>query len=242
LFIGVDLNPWRFSSPGCRSIHDAASNRPLTFSIILATGDNRRCRLANLRPLTTRAPRVIANRRRSRSLTRDDDGGASMVLPIRLQLALEASDTRRGAQGTWPRSKTPTVHSSPTQAAMDRCISGGIGHAQRRRGAGLCHALGESLPRHHSSGPPAGRGAGSRHSAFHWELAFPEVFFSEDGRPRACGFDAVVRQSSGKCRARVIPRLHSRLGRVRVAGSGHRIVTSGSCRAWQLARPGGRFG
>ena len=32
-----------------------------------------------------------------------------------------------------------------------------------------------------------------RHGAFHWELAFPEVFFDADGRPApTAGFDAVI--------------------------------------------------
>lgn len=98
------------------------------------------------------------------------------------------------------------------------------------------------------------------HSVFHWELAFPEVFFDADGRRRRDGgFDAVLgnppwdmlRADSGTATARGADRKRAAPLRRFFRSSG--IYTAQSQghanryqlfleRTLQLTRPGGRFG
>lgn len=98
------------------------------------------------------------------------------------------------------------------------------------------------------------------HGAFHWELAFPEVFVDERGAPRPdAGFDAVLgnppwemmRADTGNARRRGESRDDLRAGLSFVRGSGHYpLVSRGHVNQYQLfvsrtlalVRPGGRFG
>jgi hypothetical protein len=107
-------------------------------------------------------------------------------------------------------------------------------------------------------------GAAEREAAvrrfFHWELAFPEIFFSPDGRRRAsAGFDAVLgnppwdalRADTGDAEARAHDR-PGRLARLRfLRDSGvYRLQGQGHVNQYQLfleraltiLRPGGRLG
>ena len=76
----------------------------------------------------------------------------------------------------------------------------------------------------------------ANHGAFHWELAFPEVFFGADGRPAPDGgFDGVL----GNPPWTVLPASAS----YRTHGTGHpNSYQLFLDRAMQLARPGGRIG
>ena len=99
------------------------------------------------------------------------------------------------------------------------------------------------------------------HRAFHWELAFPEVFFDAGGRPRAdAGFDAVIgnppwdmlradlgsradRESDARDAIRRCCASFGASGIYRYQGDGHpnryQLFVE---RAFQLARSGGRVG
>jgi len=100
----------------------------------------------------------------------------------------------------------------------------------------------------------------ARHSLFHWELAFPEVFFDARGRRRADGgFDAVLgnppwdmlRADTGTATDRAadrerrapVHRFLRRSGIYTAQGQGHanryQLFLE---RAAQITRPGGRFG
>jgi hypothetical protein len=237
-----------------------ASNRPPTFlDHHLATGDSLvGARLANLtRPLTTRRARAVD--RETPTLPIFDEAMttmvASRVLPIRLQLALEASDTAAIVRDKERRLAALEDANGPFKSWHQAADVWTALHLWRDRpptpalGAELVsYALGESTSLPASQLEPAfarARALARDHSAFHWELAFPEVFFDEDGRPRAdAGFDAVVGNPPWQ-----MPRSESYLGFIR--GSGVYASQGGGHpnryqwfveRAWQLARPGGRFG
>ncbi|MGQ0733606.1 MAG: Eco57I restriction-modification methylase domain-containing protein [Acidobacteriota bacterium] len=98
------------------------------------------------------------------------------------------------------------------------------------------------------------------HRFFHWELEFPEVFFTRDGQPRADGgFDAVIGnppwdvlranpeddRTAGPAREdrRAALRFFRRAGVYRYLGPGHlnryQLFLERAC---QLARSGGRLG
>ena len=104
------------------------------------------------------------------------------------------------------------------------------------------------------------RAVARAHAVFHWELAFPEVFFDADGRPRPLGgFDAVIgnppwdvlRADTGSARRAAVGsiahaarlRFFRSSGTYGCQGGGHanryQLFLE---RAWQLARPGGRWG
>jgi hypothetical protein len=106
----------------------------------------------------------------------------------------------------------------------------------------------------------AAEGAASRKSFFHWELEFPEVFFSTDGSPRPrAGFDAVlgnppwdmIRGDSGATDARGAQREHANAVLRFTRDSGTYTSQSGGHanryqlfveRAVALTRRGGRIG
>ena len=104
------------------------------------------------------------------------------------------------------------------------------------------------------------RAVARAHAVFHWELAFPEVFFDADGRPRPLGgFDAVIgnppwdmlradtgsagARQSDRSRTAALLRFFRSSGTYQCQGGGHanryQLFLE---RAWQLARPGGRWG
>ena len=104
------------------------------------------------------------------------------------------------------------------------------------------------------------RAIAAQHRAFHWELAFPEVFFGRDGRLRPDGgFDAIIgnppwdmlradigsqeRRTTARAVTGAELRFFRDSGVYALQGSGHanryQLFLE---RALQLARPGGRLG
>ena len=101
---------------------------------------------------------------------------------------------------------------------------------------------------------------GQPHALFHWEFAFPEVFFNADGTARRdSGFDAVLgnppwdmlradtgsssNRAADRARAAPLRRFFHSSGIYTLQGRGHanryQLFLE---RALQLTRPGGRFG
>jgi len=202
---GVDLNPTAVQLARVSLwLTTLAADRPLTFlDHHLATGNSLiGAWLADL----SRAPRTRALATRAALPLLDAavaDDVAVRVLPERLRIALEPSDsvgqvrdkertlahlTRKGgplsrwtaaadawcAAALWPG--TP-----PSPGVLAEWIACAAGAAT-------------TLPR----GPlrvslDRASAIAEQHSVFHWELAFPEVFFNTDGRPsHTAGFDAVI--------------------------------------------------
>ncbi len=85
--------------------------------------------------------------------------------------------------------------------------------------------------------------AALRERFFHWELEFPEVFFDEQGEPRADpGFDAVVGNPPWAA-ARELTAFSRESGRYGLQGNGHaNLYQLFVERMLQLAAPGGRVG
>jgi hypothetical protein len=181
-----------------------AADRPLTFlDHHLATGNSLvgawlsdLSRAPRTRPLATRS---------SLPLFDDEIAGdvAGRVLPDRIRIALEPSDSLEAVRGkeralaSLARAGGPLGKwiaaadawcaaalwpgSPPSAGVVAEWIAGAAGGATTLPRAQL-HA---SLDR--------ARALAADHAAFHWELAFPEVFFDADGHRAAdAGFDAVI--------------------------------------------------
>ena len=181
-----------------------AADRPLTFlDHHLASGNSLiGARLADLaRPM-----------RRGRSARPalplfDDrliDEVAGRVLPARLRLAMQPSDSlaavkdkertlaqigeRGGAIARWTAAADAwcaaglwTDGPAPSPGLVSEWIAGAIGAKTTLPDRQLRASLERA------------RVVAARHGAFHWELAFPEVFFGAAGHPSAAGgFDAVL--------------------------------------------------
>ena len=258
---GVDLNPMAVQLARLSLwLTTLAANRPLTFlDHHLATGDSLvGARLADLtRPITTRRARP-ADRLAPMLPIFDEAMTAvvsSQVLPVRLQLALEASDTAAIVRDKERRLAALEDAEGPFKSwhqAADVWTALHLWQDERPSaalGAELVsHALGEPSTLPASQLAPAlarARALARDHSAFHWELSFPEVFFDAGGRPRTdAGFDAVIGNPPWQ-----MPRSDAYIGFIR--GSGVYASQGGGHpnryqwfveRAWQLTRPGGRFG
>jgi len=249
-----------------------AADRPLTFlDHHLAVGNSLLgARLSDLSrpPLPARASKPRA------SLPLFDDqiaeAVASRVLPARLRLAVEPSDTVEAVRDKERSLAELLAAGGPiarwTAAADAWCAAAlwpGPVPAAGVVAEWMAAATGgpTSLPGHqlHASLDRA-RAIAASHGAFHWELAFPEVFFDAGGRPKAdAGFDAVVGNppwdmlradtgsSSDRADARAMTsaalRFFRSAGAYQHQGTGHpnryQLFLE---RSLQLARRGGRVG
>lgn len=268
---GVDLNPTAVQLARLSLwLTTLARDRPLTFlDHHLAAGNS--LVGAWLADLST-PPRSHARPPRPLPLLDDLIAGdlESRIIPARLQLALEPSDSLEAVQrkerslGELTRSSSPltrwmeaahlwcgaalSTDSPPAPALMRECLA----FAMR-----VPTSLQESQMRPIIDRLSAGAAA---HAAFHWELAFPEVFFDASGRPLAApGFDAVIgnppwdvlRADIGSAAQREDSRASTsaalrffRTSRVyRHQGGGHgNVYQLFTERALQLTRRGGRIG
>lgn len=195
---------------------------------------------------------------------------AAHMLPDRLRLAIEPSDSLqavRDKERTLERLAAPNgpfagwtracdawcagalwPGAAPSPAVVNEWIASLLGGATTLPKEQLRHWLCQASD------------VAARHSLFHWELAFPEVFFDADGSRRADGgFDAVLgnppwdmlRADSGpeatrdadRERAAPVRRFLRSSGIYTAQGQGHanryQLFLE---RTWQITRPGGRFG
>jgi hypothetical protein len=270
---GVDLNPTAVQLARLSMwLTTLAADRPLTFlDHHLGAGNSLLgARLADLScpPRTSRSPR------RAPALPLFDDQLADLVaarvLPARLQLALTPSDSvdvvrekerslaaltaPGGALAHWSLAADAWCAASlspgarPAAGVVAEWMAAATGAPTTLPAAALHASLREArtLARHHG--------------AFHWELAFPEVFFDAAGRLRPDGgFDAVLgnppwdmlRADTGSSADRAAARaatgaalrFYRLSGVYRLQGAGHanryQLFLE---RALQLARAGGRIG
>ncbi len=269
---GVDLNPTAVQLARLSLwLTTLASDRPLTFlDHHLAAGNSLvGAGLADLAsPPAARRSARHDPRLRQLPLFDDTVAGdlAARILPGRVRLALEPSDTLeavRRKEHTLAALASAAGACAQVAAAADVWCALGLwpGAPPSRALAGelLAGALGAAttLPHAQLQAWLARAAAIARsHAAFHWELAFPEVFFDERGRPSpAAGFDAVVgnppwdmlRADEGDSDARerttATVRFCRGSGRYACQGGGHpnryQLFLE---RAWQLTRRGGRLG
>lgn len=268
---GVDLNPTAVQLARLSMwLTTLAADRPLTFLDHHLTSGNSLigARLADLsRPILTRrqagspAPLPLLEQMLA-------DDVASAVLPARLRLALRPSDSlevvkdKERVLAQLARSDGPTARWT---AAADAWCAARLWPDRAPPSSGvisewIAAAIGAAttLPGVHASLSRA-REVAASHSAFHWELAFPEVFLDAAGRPSAAGgFDAVIgnppwdmlRADTGSMSqrdgARSMTAAQLRFCRsspYHHSGKGHpnsyQLFVE---RALQLARPGGRIG
>jgi hypothetical protein len=244
---GVDLNPTAVQLARVSLwLSTLAANRPLTFlDHHLAAGNSLiGARLADLsRPPARRTGRAPAPLPLFDDQIADDV--ASRVMPVRLRLsdpsesiaivkekerAMTALSSRDGPLARWKDAADAWCAAAlwpgppPSPGVVREWIAAATGSPTTLPGAQLRLSLARA------------REVAATHSAFHWELAFPEVFFDASGQlgPSA-GFDAVI----GNPPWALLP-----------ASAGYHHQTSGRLnsyqlfldRALQLARPGGRVG
>jgi hypothetical protein len=202
---GVDLNPTAVQLARLSLwLTTLAADRPLTFlDHHLATGNSLiGARLADLsRPPSTRP----ASARPALPLFDDLIAGevAAEVLPVRLQLAREPSDSLESVRHK-ERSLAGLIGAggpiAKWTAAADAWCAAGL-WPDRPPSAGvvsewIAFATGgvTSLPAAQlRASLERARAVAAAHGAFHWELAFPEAFFDAQGHPAAdAGFDAVI--------------------------------------------------
>ncbi len=271
---GVDLNPTAVQLARLSLwLTTLAADRPLTFlDHHVVTGNSLvGARLADLsRPIASgRARRQAASLPLFDDLIADEVAG--QVLPARLQLAMQPSDSLEAvkrkerllaklggpdgalakwtsAADAWCAARLWTDAAAPSSGVVNEWIAASIGSATTMPDAGLRASLARA------------RAVAASHSVFHWELAFPEVFLDDRGHPHACGgFDAVIgnppwdmlRADTGSTTQRSGTRATTaallRFCRTSQAyqhqGTGHpNSYQLFVERALQLTRPGGRVG
>lgn len=274
---GVDLNPTAVQLARLSLwLTTLASDRPLTFlDHHLAAGNSLiGARLSDLgrSPVAHSRQRRVDSQSPMLPIFEDDVAGvlATRILPDRIRLALEPSDTLEAVRQKERQLAALTAPDGPfvswSRAADAWCaMSLWVEQPPPAALAGelLARALGAttSLPARQLDVWMNRASAIARdHAAFHWELAFPEVFFDAGGRPRAdAGFDAVIGNPpwdmlradlgssadrvSDRARAAALLRFFRVSGVYRCQGGGHpnryQLFLE---RAFQLARPGGRVG
>jgi len=198
---GVDLNPTAVQLARVSLwLTTLAADRPLTLlDHHLATGNTLvGAWLADL----SMPPR--SSRARTSLPLFDDQAGAALgaCVPARLRLALETSDTvdavRRKERwlAELGRADAPLARWAAACDAWCAAALSPYSPSDALVREWIAAALGAptSLPpsRLRASVDQA-RSTASAHSAFHWEIAFPEVFFDERGQPHDTpGFDAVI--------------------------------------------------
>lgn len=273
---GVDLNPTAVQLARLSLwLTTLASDRPLTFlDHHLAVGNSLiGARLADLtRPRST--PHRSGSHHAGPALPFVEDEVADVartrVLPERIRMALEPSDTLDAVRAKERTLAALTGPDGPlarwTSAADVWCAALLWPGAQPSHAIvveGLAATLGgaTTLPR----GPlhtwlADARSIARDHAVFHWELAFPEVFFDHTGRQRPhAGFDAVignppwdmVRADCGTAGDRHADRART-ASQVRFCRSSGTYRSQGRGqpnryqlfleRTWQLIRPDGRWG
>lgn len=269
---GVDLNPTAVQLARVSLwLTTLAADRPLTFlDHHLASGNS--LIGASLADLTHPPPRA---RRPAAALPLLDEAFAhdvgDRVIPARLQIALDPSDSLDAVRlkerllaalgaDTGPLAKWQMAADAWCAAALwtgpDR-PSNGLVHEWMAASTGGVTTVPDTQLRKSIDRAIA---VAAAHRPFHWELAFPEVFFDATGRGATSpGFDAVIgnppwdmiRADTGTAaqreQARSMTTAAARFYRAsrayETAGSGHansyqRFVE----RALQLTRPGGRIG
>jgi hypothetical protein len=198
------------------------------------------------------------------------DTVASRVMPARLQLALTPSDSVDAVKG---KERTLAALSAADGPMAGWWLAADLWCAARLSSgappaAGLVAEWIAAATGLATTLPPAqlresmrvARTAAQGHGAFHWELAFPEVFFDADGRLKTdAGFDAVlgnppwdmVRADTGSSADRAEARANTKAAlqfyrrspAYSLQGSGHanryQLFLE---RALRLTRPGGRVG
>ena len=273
---GVDLNPTAVQLARLSLwLTTLAADRPLTFlDHHLAVGDSLiGARLSDLARLPiARAPSRRRDRDPQLPLFGNDVAGVAreVVLPARIRLALEPSDTLdvvKAKERTLAGLMAPDGPFSKWSAAADvwcaASLRSGAPPSPALVAEGLAGILGgvTTLPRARlAAWSEEARAIARAHGVFHWELAFPEVFFNADGGPRPLGgFDAVIgnppwdmlRADTGSADARQSDRSRtSALLRFFRSSGTYDCQSSGHAnryqlfleRAWQLATPGGRWG
>ena len=201
---GVDLNPTSVQLARVSLwLTTLAANRPLTFlDHHLAAGNSLiGARLSDLsRPPVSRAGRTAPELPLFAGELADDV--SSRVMPMRLRLsapsdsieivkdkerAMVALGARDGPLARWSDAADAWCAASlwpgprPAAGVVREWIAAATGAPTTLPAAQLRASLDQA------------RQVAARHSAFHWELAFPEVFFDGNGRPAPeAGFDAVI--------------------------------------------------
>ena len=269
---GVDLNPTAVQLARLSLwLTTLAAGKPLTFlDHHLSTGNSLLGGwLADLSKAPLRGP---AHQPARLPLFEEDVSAvvAQHVLPDRLRLAIEPSDSLRavrdkervldrltapnGPFANWTRAVDAWCAAGlwpgrpPSQAVVNEWMAASLGGTTTLPAAQLKQWTAKAAQ------------IAASHAVFHWELAFPEVFFNARGERRADGgFDAVLgnppwdmlradtgsASARGADRARTTPvRRFFRSSRIYTAqGQGHanryQLFLE---RSWQLTRPGGRFG
>ncbi len=258
---GVDLNPTAVQLARLSLwLTTLAADRPLTFlDHHLATGNSLLgASLADLArpPLARDRARPAASVAPRLPLFEDEMAAtlAGRVLPERVRLALDSSDTLDAVRRKERRLSALTAPGGPfaawMRAAHAWCAialwpgappSGGLAGEMLAAAMGGPTTLGRQVERWLTRAEEIAQGE----SVFHWPLAFPEVFFDETGRPRAdAGFDAVIGNPPWDVvRSTSHLRFFRGSGLYRHQGRGHpnryQLFLE---RAWHLTRPGGRFG
>ena len=252
---GVDANPTAVQLARLSMwLTTLAADRPLTFlDHHLAIGNSLvGARLADL----GRPPRGPRARAAALPLFEDQlaDTMASQVLPARFQLALTPSDSidavrnkerllaqlsaPDGPFGRWSLAADAwcaalLAPELPAPGLVAEWIAAATGAATTLPARRLDASLRDAVE------------IARRHGAFHWELAFPEIFIHADGRfnPEG-GFDAVIGNPPwGMVRGDRALRFYSGSGQYSLQGHGHgnsyQLFLE---RALRLTRPGGRVG
>jgi hypothetical protein len=198
---GVDLNPTAVQLARVSLwLTTLAADRPLTLlDHHLAAGNS----LVGAWLSDLSMPPRSAKPRTSLPLFDDQIGEAlGACVPARLRLELEASDTLAavkrkerwlaelghadGPLARWSAAcdawcAAALLPQPASDAVVREWIASAIGAPTTLPASQLRASLDQA------------RATASSHSAFHWELVFPEVFFDERGRPRDTpGFDAVI--------------------------------------------------
>ena len=253
---GVDANPTAVQLARLSIwLTTLAADRPLTFlDHHLAVGNSLiGARLGDL----SRNPRASRSTGAPLPLFEDQLTGAmsSQVLPTRLRLALTPSDSigvvkekermlsalsaAGGSLARWRRASdawcgallTPGV--APSSGLVAEWIAGATGGSTSLPSAQLHASLNHAVT------------AAQRQGAFHWELAFPEIFFDADGRRKDDGgFDAVIGNPPwSMLRGDPALRFYSGSRVYTLQGRGHvNLYQLFVERALQLANSGGRVG
>ncbi len=270
---GVDLNPAAVQLARLSLwLTTLAGNRPLTFldHHLVAGNSLLGARLTDLsRPLPKSRPK-----RNDRILPLFADQVADLVanrvLPARLRIATMASDSVNSVRDKERLLTGLSAAGGPIArwwAAADAWCGAVLWPVPRPSPAVVAEWIASATGSPTSLAPGQleqslnrARALAARHGAFHWELAFPEVFFGAAGRMRDDGgFDAIIgnppwdmlRADIGskqhRATAKAVTAAEARFYRdanvYELQGAGHtnryQLFLE---RALQLSRPGGRIG
>ena len=179
---------------------------------------------------------------------------SAQVLPARLQLALTPSDSIDAVKtksGVLSESSAADGPFARWSLAADAWCAALLSREWPPPGL-VCRMDGGSHRSAHDAArrtPYASLSAAietaRRHGAFHWQLAFPEIFIAADGRSHLeGGFDAVIGNPPwGMVRGDPALRFYTGSALYSLQGQGHtNLYQLFLERALRLARPGGRIG